>query len=162
MTLLSPFQAGELPEAPPVTARCVRLATDPVAGASQRAVVIVQYRLDPGDGEVVIRGLLRAGWALVAAPVSAVTLGPNLPQLQVAVDDVGGLSVTAAGAVLFGGTPEDPITSGWVHVARQQAQVPVLVGVWGVDLGTDVDLTECARAGKLLAAGARMDGGEQC
>lgn len=162
MTLLAPFQAQEPPAGPPVTARCVRLATGHIAGASQRAVVIVQYRLDPDDAEIVIRGLLGAGWVLVAAPVAEVTLEPDLPQLQVAVDDVGGLSVTAAGAVVFGGAPEEPITSGWVHVARQQAQVPVLVGVWGVDLGTDVDLTGCARAGKLLVAGALIDGGQQC
>lgn len=73
------------------------------------------------------------------------------------VDEVGDVSLTsAAGEVLFAGTPHEPITSGWVHLAHQQLLVPVLVGVWGVDLGTEVDLTGCARAGKLLGAAAIM------
>lgn len=161
MTLQSPFAAGDVPSdvlgAVPVTARCVRIATGAVGDGALRAAVIVQYRLDPGDGQVVIRGLLRAGWDLVAPPVCDVVAGPDSPRLRVAVDDVGELDLTSAtGEVLFSGAPQEPITSGWVHLAHHQVVVPVLVGVWGVDLGTDVDLTGCARAGKLLGAGATM------
>ncbi len=163
----SPFATGDLPGdvsgAVPVTARCVRIATGPVGDGALRAVVIVQYRLEPGDGQVVIRGLLRAGWDLVPAPVAEVVPGPDSPRLRVAVDDVGELDLTSAtGGVLFSGAPQQPITPKWVHLACQQRLVPVLVGVWGVDLGTDVDLTGCARAGKLLGAGAIIDRSQPC
>lgn len=157
MTVPSPSVLGDVPSTSPVTARCVRLATGHAGVGAQRAVVIVQYRLDPFDGQVVIRGLLRAGWALVAAPVPELMLQVQHPHLRVGVDEVGEVNLTsAAGDVLFGGTPQEPVTSGWVHLARQQVLVPVLVGVWGVELGTDVDLTGCARAGKLLGASATI------
>lgn len=80
MTWQSLLAAGQASGAAPVTARCVRIATGAVQGPALRSVVVVQYRLDPGDGEVVIRGLLCAGWALVPAPVSGVVAAPDWPR----------------------------------------------------------------------------------
>lgn len=134
-----------------VTAQCVRWATQP--GGGVHAAVVLRYALPWPEDDLVVRGLLAAGWVLVAAPVPALELPAAAPGLLVEVDQDGEVAVrTGTGEDVFVGQPQQPVTQGWVMQAAAQSHVPVLIGTWTVDLGGDSDLTGCARAGRLVAA----------
>lgn len=133
-----------------VSAHCVLVAT---ATGEQVASVVIGYAVRPGDGDLLVRGMLSAGWALVAPPIPHFVQDPAGPALVVLVDQGGVLQVRdRSGEALFVGEPQRPVRWRWLTAARTQPVVPVMIGVWGVDLGNEVDLTGCARAGKLVAA----------
>lgn len=101
--------------------------------------------------EVALRGLLKQGWQLVAAPVGEFE-PEEVPRARVALTD-GQVTVEAGGETVYQGPlvlNADPLGTVWPELARAAGEVLLLVTVGSTPILTEEDTNRVARDGHLL------------
>lgn len=116
-----------------------------------QAAVVVRYPGLPPLRELVLRGLLRRGWSLVAPPVGEYEFGPG-PRARVYIS-AGQVRIVANGETIFDGElrlTANPAGESWSELAQLRGEVLTCITVGDKPILTEEDVERAARQGYLV------------